>query len=207
MFFSRCPKCRDICNCSRCRKSKGLEPTGSVVLSTLVLKITHVESFTSVMRKAGAGSAIDKVPEKRQHKPKERATIGSAASMQGSPQNKTLRKAIPVLKWVEIPVKFDRKEAEARFGIREFMMRFACIMEPSIAKTHLMELEDISGECPEDDEEMAGWVSEACVRSIILGVLGLLAKQNDESLAQVCTISLVARSVNLFVTVSLLPQP
>ncbi|KAJ7084339.1 hypothetical protein B0H15DRAFT_783868 [Mycena belliarum] len=25
----KCPKCRDVCNCSRCRKAKGLDPTGS----------------------------------------------------------------------------------------------------------------------------------------------------------------------------------
>jgi hypothetical protein len=28
--FCRCPKCRDICTCFRCRKSKGLEATRSV---------------------------------------------------------------------------------------------------------------------------------------------------------------------------------
>lgn len=66
------------------------------------------------------------------------------------------------------------------------MMRFACIMQPPIAKVHLIELEDISGTCPEDEDGMAGWVSEACVRAIILGVLGLLAKQDDE---KVCVVS------------------
>jgi hypothetical protein len=171
--------------------------------------------LTSVARKAGASSSahhlasgpnaiIDKAPGKhaeRQNKPKAKAppinhATGSAPSMKAFTRTKTIQKVIPALKWIKIPVNFDRKEAEARFGIREFMMRFACIMEPPIAKVHLMELEDISGKCLEDEDEMVGWVGEACVRAIILGVLGLLAKQND---AKVCVVSLVAQSVNLSV--------
>lgn len=108
---------------------------------------------------------------------------------------------MPVLEWAKIPVIFDLKEAEARFAIREFITRFASIMEPPIAQVHLMELEDIGGD-HEDGEEMAGWISEACIRSIILGVLGLLAKEADEGLRKVCEIFSSAELFNLFVIVS-----
>jgi Zinc-finger domain of monoamine-oxidase A repressor R1 len=33
---SRCPKCRDICSCSRCRKLKGLEPLGYASASVML---------------------------------------------------------------------------------------------------------------------------------------------------------------------------
>lgn len=114
----------------------------------------------------------------QQSKPKVMGPIiHSVSSAKSSPRKS--RQTIPVLKWTQIPVTLDLKEAEARFGIRGFMMRFACIMEPTIAKVHLMELEEIIGKRPEDEDEMTGWVSEACVRAIILGVLGLLCKRND----------------------------
>ncbi|KAF8222939.1 hypothetical protein L208DRAFT_1319609 [Tricholoma matsutake] len=190
-YTFKCPKCHGICNCSRCRKSQGLELVGSL---------------TGVARKAGAGSAAPYLAigsnniivkaqgerAERRNNPKVKAASikHATCSTPSTLQAQTFSKRIPVLKWIKIPVNFDLKEAEARFAIREFMMRFACIMETPIAKAHLMELEDIGGKCPE--EEMAGWVSETCVRAIILGVLGLLAKQND---AKVCPVATAVKDI------------
>ena len=148
---------------------------------------------TVVDKVSGEGKHVE-----RRNKPKVKATLincstSPAPSTKGSSQTKVLHKAIPVPKWVEIPGNLDLKEAGARFGIREFMLRFASIMQPPIAKVHLMELEDISGTCPEDEDGMAGWVSEACVRAIILGILGLLAKQDN---AKVCNVSLITGFVS-----------
>jgi hypothetical protein len=154
------------------------------------------------VRKTGAGSAAQYLASGsnillnnvsgQQGERSKKLTNRSVPSTRGSPRTKVQQTAVPVPKWSKIPVNLDLKEAEARFGIREFMMRFARIMEPSIAKARLMELDDISGKYPGDEEETAGWVSEACVRAITLGVLGLLAKQDDEGFAKVWVSSLVA---------------
>jgi hypothetical protein len=161
------------------------------------------------VRKTGAGSAaqylasgsnilLNNVHGKQDERSK-KSTNPAPLTQRAKAQSK----AIPVPRWNKIPVNFDIKEAEARFGIREFIMRFVRIMEPSIAKAHLVELEDISGKYPEDEEEIAGWVSEACVRAITLGVLGLLATQDDEGFAKVCVSSLAAQFQTYPVAVSL----
>ncbi|KAG6920244.1 hypothetical protein DXG01_005013 [Tephrocybe rancida] len=86
---------------------------------------------------------------------------------------------LPVLKWTEVPTILDIRDAESRFQIREFVLRFASVMEPSIPRVLLAELEDLG--CGSDDEEMAPWVSEACVRSMILGFLGMLASLEGDT--------------------------
>ncbi|KAI3702465.1 hypothetical protein L6452_28203 [Arctium lappa] len=40
-----CPVCRDICNCSRCRKIKGLEPTGNLYKKALRLGFKSVAHY------------------------------------------------------------------------------------------------------------------------------------------------------------------
>lgn len=68
--------------------------------------------------------------------------------------------------------------------VREFALRFASIMD--IAKGSLEELEELETERniggnrwdeedDDDKEELVGWVSENCVKSLVLGFLGLLA--------------------------------
>lgn len=86
-----------------------------------------------------------------------------------------------MLKWTAVPTVLDRERAEARFHIREFVLRFASIMEPAIPKAQLAELDNIG--CGDEEEELAPWVSEACARSIILGLLGMLT--DDPSMKKV----------------------
>lgn len=91
-------------------------------------------------------------------------------------ETKAPAKPPPIVRWTRLPVNLDRHEAEARIQIREFTLRFARIMEPAIAKPQLEELEEIAGkgkDCNENDG-VTGWVSEACVKSILLGLLGLI---------------------------------
>ncbi|KAI3702467.1 hypothetical protein L6452_28205 [Arctium lappa] len=40
-----CPACRDICNCSRCRRIKGWEPTGNIYRKTLRLRFKSVAHY------------------------------------------------------------------------------------------------------------------------------------------------------------------
>ncbi|KAJ9551808.1 hypothetical protein OSB04_015853 [Centaurea solstitialis] len=40
-----CPACRDICNCSRCRRTKGWEPTGNIYRKTLRLGFKSVAHY------------------------------------------------------------------------------------------------------------------------------------------------------------------
>lgn len=59
-------------------------------------------------------------------------------------------------------------------------------MEPTIPKYQLAELEDVGGSGSRDDEsEMAKWVSEACVRTLIIGLLDMLSYKDNVSIEQV----------------------
>jgi hypothetical protein len=94
---------------------------------------------------------------------------------------------LPILKWNELRTNLSLSEAEARIQIREFALRFAPVMGTVIAKTHLEELEDIGGRGRDsgDEDEITPWVSEACVKSIVLGLLGLLANDEEGDLEKV----------------------
>ncbi|KAG6902747.1 hypothetical protein C0995_011895 [Termitomyces sp. Mi166 len=89
-----------------------------------------------------------------------------------------LPQSLPKLKWTEVPTILDLNDAKSRLQIREFILRFASVMEPSIPRAQLVELDDIG--CGSDDDEMAPWVSDACVRSMLLGLLGMLATLEGE---------------------------
>ena len=78
----------------------------------------------------------------------------------------------------------SRVQVEERIFIREFALRFGHIMEPTISKSSLGELEFIGGK-KNDDDEMLGWVSEPCVKGLVLGLLGLLAKDHESEVANV----------------------
>ncbi|KAF8210181.1 hypothetical protein K438DRAFT_1809131 [Mycena galopus ATCC 62051] len=131
----KCPKCRDICNCSRCRKAKGLDPTGYVC------------------RQAW------RCPPKRvaRSKPK-------------------LHGPLPTLKWTKLRSNLSVNDAEARFHIREFVLRF---FAKALPKAHLDELEQISGNGRGryDEDEIIPWVGEACLKSILLAFLNVLAEE------------------------------
>lgn len=88
------------------------------------------------------------------------------------------------------------EEAKARIGIREFMLRFACIMnaKSGLPKKALEELDEIAGETmkgdrelnsegEDDEKKLAGWISDVCVRGMVVGMLGLI--QDDEADADI----------------------
>lgn len=106
---------------------------------------------------------------------------------------KSKPKALPTLKWTAILANLSQAEAEERICIREFTQRFARIMDPPIAKAHLEELEAIAGrKKPRDDnDELAGWISEPCLKAIVLGLLECLANDHESNIAKVSTLAIL----------------
>lgn len=97
-------------------------------------------------------------------------------------------KPLPVVEWTPVPVHLPLYDAEARFHIREFVLRFADLFEPSLPRTNLEELEEIGGgrhQGRDEDDDLVSWVSEFCVKSIIVGLLNLLAKELQGPLSPV----------------------
>jgi hypothetical protein len=73
------------------------------------------------------------------------------------------------------------------------VLRFSVLLD--IGKGNLEELECIAGvkgrtydnddEFDEDDEEMVEWVSESCVKAVVLGLLALLVADRQDVEEQV----------------------
>lgn len=96
------------------------------------------------------------------------------------------KKVLPQLKWTPVPCVTSKVQVEERIFIREFALRFSHVMEPIIAKSNLEELEFIGGKTKNnDDDEMLTWVSEPCLKGLLLGLLGLLAKDHESDVAKV----------------------
>ncbi|KAJ7497247.1 hypothetical protein FB451DRAFT_1120578 [Mycena latifolia] len=148
----KCPKCRDECNCSRCRKAKGLDP---------------IEKFANTTRAPGEASA-----------PSADGTTKSdeAKAKRAARQKSKLTGPLPTLKWTKIHTNLSVEDAEARFHIREFVLRF---FSKALSKSHLEELEHISGNGRSryDEDEIVPWISEACLKSVILAFLSVLVEE------------------------------
>ncbi|KAJ7462239.1 hypothetical protein B0H11DRAFT_1735496 [Mycena galericulata] len=151
----KCPKCRDICNCSRCRKAKGLDPTGKFANAT----------NAPVQKKDKAGPLTDGTANSDEPKAK-----------RAPRQKPKITGPLPTLKWNKLRTNLSVQDAEARFHIREFVLRF---FSKALPKAHLEELEHISGNgrTRYDEEEIVPWVSEACLKSVILAFLSVLAEE------------------------------
>ncbi|KAG6866769.1 hypothetical protein C0991_011428 [Blastosporella zonata] len=139
-----------------------------------------IEVLITTTPSKGAYKSSTEATHPKIAKLKSSATIASTRTKTKAdpkPKQQTLHQMIPqtlpVLKWTQVPTSLDLHDAESRFQIREFVLRFASVMEPSIPRVQLAELDDLG--CGLDNKEMAPWVSEACVRSLILGLLGILA--------------------------------
>ncbi|KAF7980756.1 hypothetical protein HWV62_36793 [Athelia sp. TMB] len=178
-------------------------------------------NLTTVARRAGAGSAatllsedpnrVGILPGKGQQlpppekKPKAKPTEASSSAIGSAPKPKLGRpkakpkiRVLPSIKWSRIPLDgaLPLEEAKARIGIREFMLRFACIMnaKSGLPKKALEELDEIAGETmkgdrelnsegEDDEKKLAGWISDVCVRGMVVGMLGLI--QDDEADADI----------------------
>lgn len=106
-------------------------------------------------------------------------------------------KLLPQVHWkrVPVPASFTYNTALTRMAIREFVLRFSEQLD--IPRSNIEELEEIGGSSDsrrrallDDDEEQSimteqecevvlGWVSEVCVKSIIVGLLNLIAENES----------------------------
>ncbi|KAF9051070.1 hypothetical protein BDZ89DRAFT_1126044 [Hymenopellis radicata] len=154
-YTFKCFKCRDICNCSRCRKLKGLAPIGNQFLEE---RKKNIES-----QKVIAPASNPEVPVKRVPKPKP--------------------KVVSKVPWTPLSTSLSYADAEDRIFIREFVARFA--PETGISKSHIEELGFIAGtgRC-QRDEELVDWVSEAALKAILIWLLELLRDDSDDPLVQ-----------------------
>ena len=100
-------------------------------------------------------------------------------------------KPLPKVTWTPLPVppSFTLDRALPRIAIREFVVRFGKLLDMS--RAHLEELEEIGGRRPhevddpdsdseQDVEVEMGWISEICLRAILLGLLDLLSDSQVE---------------------------
>ncbi|KAK0461333.1 uncharacterized protein EV420DRAFT_1267235 [Desarmillaria tabescens] len=184
-YVFRCYKCRDICNCSRCRKIKGLAPIGNQL---------------QIARREGSKSSGPPV-----------ANVVSSANNSGGPTStknhtttvrKPKKKAMPSVAWTSIQSKLGVADAEARIFIRELVLRFAQSTGSAISKAHLEEMAHIGGRGrASDDDELVEWISEPAVKSILLWSLGILSSEaGDESIGKpvrVCSKDIRGSGANL----------
>ncbi|KAH0588862.1 hypothetical protein H2248_004653 [Termitomyces sp. 'cryptogamus'] len=191
VYTFKCPRCLDMCSCWRCRKLKGLSSAGKPSANKPEQTLTALSPAKST--KSMVEVLITSTPSRGLYSkvfhPTVKAVMSQVTEVEPSAINmstkakvgaktkqQTLRQmlpqSLPKLKWTKVPTILDLHDAKSRLQIREFILRFASVMEPSIPRAQLAELDDLG--CGPDDDEMAPWVSEACVRSVILGLLGIL---------------------------------
>jgi hypothetical protein len=145
----------------------------------------------------------------RVHKPAQSSTFTSSANSnnqttKGKPgvaasgptklKPKAKPKTLPTLKWSKIPMdgSLSLSETESRIHIREFVLRFARIMDSkSLSRKMLEELEEIGGDDSkgkgrgwdnddgDDGDDVVGWISEPCVKGVVTGLLGLIHSEED----------------------------
>jgi hypothetical protein len=143
----------------------------------------------------GKGRQIpDPPPKPKVPKPPKAPTTAPTATIP-KPKRPINRppKPLPKVTWTPLPVPpsftFDR--ALPRIAIREFVVRFGKLLDMS--RAHLEELEEIGGRRPhevddadsdseQDIEVEMGWISETCLRAILLGLLNLLLSDSQVEL-------------------------
>ncbi|KAF9484432.1 hypothetical protein BDN70DRAFT_825471 [Pholiota conissans] len=159
IYGFKCPKCRNTCNCPRCRKSKGLEAIG------FIPKEKPWESSST-------GNTSRSLP---------------VAPIKVNESFKARLKPLPQLKWISLGINLTQEEVDARACIREFVLRFGDFMDPVPAKCHIDELELIGGRQrkQDDDADVTGWVSDLCVRTLITSILGLLARDAEDEISKI----------------------
>ncbi|TFY66270.1 hypothetical protein EVG20_g4823 [Dentipellis fragilis] len=198
-YSFKCPRCNEDCNCRGCRKAKGLEPTGNL---TIQAKRTGVDSVATMLTSnakltgilPGKGKQIEDLPKKpKEPKPPKTKKAAASTSVSGKPMEKVKRayirkpKPLPQPLWsrVPVPASFSLENALARIGIREFVLRFSSVMD--VSRACLEELEEIGGVSTRrlhggDEDEgddigvCLGWISEPALKSMLLGLLGLVVE-------------------------------
>ena len=168
---------------------KGLSPLGTALgfAHLPLFDLVTFSNLTNVARKTGASSEmlsenlkIEGIVSSKGKQLKNKLTKNKAPGHHPSEYKKGLKSSsfmmIAPPNWNQLRISLDPSAVEDRIYVREFMLRFGRVMNPIISKNHMEELELIAGGSRGRDkfEEMPLWVSESCVKSMILGLLGLL---------------------------------
>ncbi|KAH9935693.1 uncharacterized protein B0H18DRAFT_1114407 [Fomitopsis serialis] len=172
----------DICNCRMCRKAKGLEPTGKFFPDQAVQPKrpapTKADGATTVPAKATAKGSTGTSASR----PKAKDMKKSVASSVPAESKKKATKTTQVAQKDGVPARkpqtaLDLPAAEARIYIREFVQRFSPVL--NIAKTHLDELEEVTGTTGEHgarvgdtEDEVEGWRRQRRDRRVVKGPIG-----------------------------------
>lgn len=114
-----------------------------------------------------------------------KSVIGSKGKPAPKPKVKLPPKPKPLAKpiWTSVGTALSCAEAEERINIREFALRFSSVLELSCS--HLDELDEIrfsrSRNVEDEDDDLVPWVSETCVKSLLLGLLNMLDAKGDRA--------------------------
>ncbi|CAL1707212.1 unnamed protein product [Somion occarium] len=182
-YYWECPRCEGECNCRVCRKIAGLPPLGK-------LKTKSTDEKPAVDNKAKAKSkpkvTKEKVVPKASTSKSSAKTTGKIATKAKptakpipAPKPKVVPKPKPLPRplWTRLEVPLQLAQVEDRIAVREFILRFALSLQ--VSKTHLDELEELIGQslsstAEGDDEDVAGWMGEPCMKSILAGLLDVI---------------------------------
>ncbi|KAI0766519.1 hypothetical protein BC629DRAFT_1737547 [Irpex lacteus] len=184
-YYYQCHRCQDNCNCRNCRKAKGLAPTGNFNLAARKAEKAAVEK-AKVTNETGSSSKAKGSKSQKSEKAKQpagKAESSKAAKPRAKPKAKAPPpKPLPKPMWTRIATDLTLEDAESRIHIREFVVRFATVLQ--IPHSHLEELDEISGDNlgeildwdghQSNDMDIISWVSELCAKGIIQGLLDVL---------------------------------
>ncbi|KAG1765342.1 hypothetical protein EDD22DRAFT_775103 [Suillus occidentalis] len=186
-YFFKCPRCEKTCNCVHCRKAKGLQPTGNLTVATRNSGFQSAAELLLQDPTAAGPMAGKPVAEKKARTAK--SALQCTASATRTPNSRSTKnpahistpvplpvpKPLPKALWTPVRTHLSLQGAEARIYIREFALRFL-----SLSRSHHDELEVLSRsrrDFDEDDDEdgdLEPWVSEGCVRALIIALLGMI---------------------------------
>jgi len=143
-------------------------------------------SFSYILNKNLIGYILRFIP-KAKPVPALKAKVSKPHEAQSKEPTKAKLRDLPTVKWTLVPIHLTQVEAEDGIFIREFVLRFGDLLDPVIAKSNIEELELIGGKPGKDDDNVVtGWVSDACIKALTAGLLGLLAKNHESHVAKVC---------------------
>ncbi|KAK7687001.1 hypothetical protein QCA50_009500 [Cerrena zonata] len=198
-YYWKCPKCDGNCNCTKCRKLVGLPALGKI--PQLAAQSTSKEptkaksqSKAKVSKDTKASTSKSTTSTKRLKAVVELPSP-SKSKIAPAPKTKTVPKPKPLPKplWTRLELLHPSHEVEDRIAIREFFLRFAHALglqgrKNSINVDELEELEGgtLSSLLEGDDHNLAGWVSDSCVSSMIAGLLNAIA--SDHSVASLASL-------------------
>jgi hypothetical protein len=128
-------------------------------------------------------SGSSRVPTTKETKPAAKPVATTIPKK--APTAKKL-KALPRVTWTPIQTSLSYDDLLARMHIYAFVSRFSPTFAHPLSKAHLGELERVNGDTNEevDEGELTKWVSENCAKSIVMGLLDVVANdsgmQDDE---------------------------